>query len=585
MNVARIDKLEKYTKEKIPENQEFFYDVCSLMKINGVDIGKKSHYETKEEITERRQKIHRNVITQNRLFYALMFCYPGVLNKGIEEALYNLLSNKVPEKIIDFENIIIPMLFNQLKITQKLRLFMRFSENGKHTQRIVRLGLKCFLNPPYEYMWFIKYREKLRKVLGNLWGKEVTKTIRYLVSSLDFQEDVSSQLNKRNKDFLYTYILKYCIEKDYNILQAINFLWDRKKSYTLQAFVEYKHLNSSLEKIEYMSPEIIFGKRSTYHPNTPKAQVYELVDGEYEITARVYKKALNKRFPNDVLQFLTANKTVCFKTSKAFLDRLQIVFNKETVDKYASYLLKWAKVSGTMTKKQRVRVSSAARRSGTSIQTDKNVLSLKELYLLALSDEMTQEMECLIRQKAKEVSKNLPFNYDGYIGVVLDESFSMSGSREQKNHPYATALACRDILYEASKEKLYVSTTSGSPSFKTPQGGTDLSFPLIKILQKKPDVIFIISDGYENTPSGRVDELLALLRDKGFNIPIYHINPVVSSKEEVRSFVGIPVIPIAIPENLGAACTTVMLQTNPSFGLQYIINASIKQLKKLTKGN
>jgi hypothetical protein len=57
--------------------------------------------------------------------------------------------------------------------------------------------------------------------------------------------------------------------------------------------------------------------------------------------------------------------------------------------------------------------------------------------------------------------------------------------------------------------------------------------PLLQALTWKPDLIVIVSDGYENDPPGAVHEVLRVLRqrlDPDRRISIIHCNPVFSAQ-------------------------------------------------------
>jgi hypothetical protein len=61
------------------------------------------------------------------------------------------------------------------------------------------------------------------------------------------------------------------------------------------------------------------------------------------------------------------------------------------------------------------------------------------------------------------------------------------------------------------------------------RGQTDLATPLLSALAWRPDLVVLISDGYENDPPGAVSELVRVFRarlDPGGKTSIVHASPV-----------------------------------------------------------
>jgi hypothetical protein len=63
----------------------------------------------------------------------------------------------------------------------------------------------------------------------------------------------------------------------------------------------------------------------------------------------------------------------------------------------------------------------------------------------------------------------------------------------------------------------------------TPFGQTDLAGPLVQALKWQPELVVIVSDGYENAPPGAVSQLLAAYRSRvrgARDVSVVHLNPV-----------------------------------------------------------
>lgn len=160
-----------------------------------------------------------------------------------------------------------------------------------------------------------------------------------------------------------------------------------------------------------------------------------------------------------------------------------------------------------------------------------------------------------IRAAIKDLARKRKFVNFPYqrVGVVLDESISMSGHRvESKNTPRAIAEFTVEVLKSSCHE---ITVVSGAGN-----GQTDLADGYCSLMwqreeSKKPyDAIFIVSDGYENAPEGGVSEAIEIYEElSGEVTPIYHISPVAGAEtgSAVRRL-GTNVSPLAInkPEAL-----------------------------------
>lgn len=237
-------------------------------------------------------------------------------------------------------------------------------------------------------------------------------------------------------------------------------------------------------------------------------------------------------------------------------------------------------VKNNLTSKQTRLVQNVAKKAGVTVAFDPNTQPMVELYIYAFKMGLTTDIRKALIQKAQIASKGIPVKY-GKIAILLDVSKSMFGSETQPLRPISIALATRDMLsYSASKA---ISITSSGTQTDVaeliyPSGDTSLAEGLVELLEKEPNAIFIISDGYENTPAGRLSETLSLVRRIGCNTPIYHINPVAAAEtgEGVRILdKRIPVMPINKPEQISLAMFKSALAVDPVNGILSLVNRVI----------
>lgn len=238
-------------------------------------------------------------------------------------------------------------------------------------------------------------------------------------------------------------------------------------------------------------------------------------------------------------------------------------------------LLKLTK--GKLTSKQTRLVQNTAKKAGVKVKFDPKTQPMVELYIYAFKMGMTKDIENALKMKAQAASRGIPVRY-GRVAILVDISKSMFGSETQPLRPMAVALATRDMLAYSGSNSVAITSVGTQTDVGTlvhPSGDTSLAEGLITLLEKEPDAVFIISDGYENTPAGRLSETLSLVRQIGCNTPIYHINPVAAAEsgEGVRILdKRIPVMPINKPEQVSLAMFKAALSSDPAKGLLALMN-------------
>lgn len=245
-------------------------------------------------------------------------------------------------------------------------------------------------------------------------------------------------------------------------------------------------------------------------------------------------------------------------------------------------------VKNTLTKTQKKLVQKKAQKENVDIEFNPFHYSIFELYIFAFEMGMTEEIQKAINTKAKKAAESLPFRF-GSVGILVDDSYSMSGSGEQKLRPMAMALATKDVLsYTGKTSKITTVQGYNTRRLNKPGGHTDLANGVLHLLESGMEAVFILSDGYENSPAGRLAEVLNLVRKIGNNTPVYHINPVVAA--ESRGLVKqlsdeISVVSISKPEQLGTVLLKSMLDTDPERGIKGLLEITmplISNYKNLT---
>ncbi len=150
------------------------------------------------------------------------------------------------------------------------------------------------------------------------------------------------------------------------------------------------------------------------------------------------------------------------------------------------------------------------------------VLSLPRAEREARRAELTAALE--VSASRAVVRTNARF---GRVACVLDRSWSSSGSSDKRRRPLAVALATAFYVRAAAAEQRSFWTFPTSDELLVDAvGQTDLVTPLLAAMEWKPDLVIIVSDGFDNDPPGTAGELLAIARAKGLCPFTLHVNPV-----------------------------------------------------------
>jgi hypothetical protein len=507
------------TLNHIPDksHEEFANSVMSLMNLSGVDIGRSTHYNTPEEAEKARAALHQTLFSFDRTIYGCLFCLDGVTDFARQKAIKVLLSN--PWR--DTSNTLLTI---------------------DHERKIIEYLIKS-LKPYQVFNIFLEMKND--RVNNSRLSKAI---MRYILNSpkLDFWA-----VKYRRKLKL---IFKHCWT-DYNtrviksILMKLTLNADESRGLRNHIF-KYIDLNTKRPGHWNMVKEsvsFILGN-DIEKPKSPVIKSYE--DSKIDIE----KGTL---VPLEILY------------------QVRSTYHMDTSTK--ADVLKITKK--TMTSKQTMRVQKSAKKAGTKVAFNPKSLPMVDLLIYAYEMGMTEEILKALDEKAKKAASTLPFKFNN-VGILVDASFSMSGSESTKMRPIATALALARMLANVGRKHMTV--FAGGQSIPNqmirPYGETDLANGLIDLLENEPDSIFIISDGYENAPAGRVAEVIELVEELGLHLPIYHLNPVSAAESKTGlKLLGknISVMPVLKPETMGLTLLKKVIEQDPIRGIIGLLNTVI----------
>jgi len=499
--------------------------VISFLDTVATATGQSTFYNTKKEQQDAIDKVHTAVYSVNRGLYAAMLCLPGVTDDSIQRGIIRLLDDPYQEQSLltsDQEHLALSYLIDHFLDSAPQRLFKLFGMlkarrvNNRRTRRVVLETILAAKRLPF---WSVKYRMKLRDALTHAWGTKVASGVLKFVSN----EQVAEATNASK-------IRKVCErlpEARRNILKYLGDVTDLPKVLECVCF-------------------ILGGKRTKWHEPIFKSF--------FEAHADLTKGSL---LPKEVLEGIRG---------KFFKD-----MPKKSVFEIAK---------AQMTEGQKMASQAEAERDGAVVEFDPTKQDLVKLYVYALerdkiSVEEKQRIRAAMDQKARRIAATFPLSYDK-VAVILDTSRSMYGTDQAKRRPLAIALAMHDILKATARKEAFTFTEGDLDEygFIQPEGDTSLATQLLDAYESGADAIYVISDGYENAPAGRFDEVLRLARQCGTATPVYQITPVMAAeKVGVRALSEqVAPLPVARPEALGLSMVRAALNNDIEAGILGLLN-------------
>jgi len=170
---------------------------------------------------------------------------------------------------------------------------------------------------------------------------------------------------------------------------------------------------------------------------------------------------------------------------------------------------------------------------------------------------------------------------DGAVAVVLDLSASMASSGERLYHPAALALALTRLLQErVRKVSLYQlggTTALTEESLPVPQGAADIATAIIEAAKTDPQVVLVITDGYESIRQGDAAQIVRGISQTGRTLPVYQVVPQFTAAENLAQRQlgeNIPVFPIAHEDGVRELLVRILLTSEGE-------NVSGKEMEQL----
>jgi hypothetical protein len=252
------------------------------------------------------------------------------------------------------------------------------------------------------------------------------------------------------------------------------------------------------------------------------------------------------------------------------LEGLRSRFHKDRTNAEVLELTKSQLTTG-----QQIAVQRKAEQSGVAVEFDPTKYDAVRLYIYAFEMGMNDAIRHALREKAETAAAKLPVHFER-VGVLIDTSQSMVGHDTQARRPIATALALRDLLAVTGDEAVAITSdgrTIDSYEMVLPSGDTSLASGLVQLLKSDPDVVFVLSDGYENAPAGRFGETVAAVRRMGIQTPIHQFTPVFAAESQgVRALSdAVQAVPVSKPEAIGLGLLTALMESDVDRGVAALL--------------
>jgi len=448
--------------------------VCSFLDTATTSYGRATHYNTREEQKQAELAVHGDLFVMCRDIYLALLLLPGVTDHARQIGIGSLLSNPRGTDADIFLN--------------------------ARMEREVLVHLVSHISPPRMFKLFDAFRGR-----GGEFG--VTKANNARTRKLI----LSTLLGAKRLDL---WAVKYRSKMSRvlahawgqrrasiigSIVQKDRRTWTAKEKAIIKEHV-FKFRGGNQEKYVVECMAFVAGKREGLTIRLLKA----FVDARVDIKA-------GEKLPTEVLEGIRSTYHPGIKPEE---------------------LIKVKAESGTMTTCEKRVVQKRAKSAGVEVAMDPLRYDPVELYIYAFENGADEKVFEALDQKAQAAAAALPMSYSK-IGILVDGSGSMAGDRTQHLRPLATTLALRDMLAKSAdqSEIVYCGGVLGDDQrIVRPQGDTSLAEGLLHALGREPEAVYVLSDGYENAPAGRFQDVLVAARGIGIDVPVFHMNPVFAAE-------------------------------------------------------
>ncbi len=149
------------------------------------------------------------------------------------------------------------------------------------------------------------------------------------------------------------------------------------------------------------------------------------------------------------------------------------------------------------------------------------------------SMETIESLNEAIEQEAAQIP-----HWDAHVYFILDASASMRGFGYRQYNNMAIAMGLLKIFQKRIRQTQVAwigATPSDDDAFPQPAYPTSIAPALIEAVKQQPEVVILISDGYENVEQGDTAAMFAGLKQLGIQIPMLHIIPAFTERDKIEN--------------------------------------------------
>jgi len=425
-------------------------------------------------------------------------------------------------------------------ITYVLRLFLSLKKEHVNNERARKIMLGYIWNHPNLEFVALKYRNKLAEILEHIYGKRFTSILLSIASKqIGYGKDFGVFINGKELNMLNDNVLRYLSMDSTKALKIFMFIF-KKETFIIYSVLEFPLINAyklaktdiTLDRVSAVPEEILLGLISS--PKHPQ-----------------YNTMWSTKAQRESTKALIRSKNVATSAN------------------------------------QQVRQTKSTAKLGVVKEVNlEKVTDFLALYKTGFETCFTNELHNAIDALAEK--KKINGFYYNNIGILVDDSKSMSGNKlESKNTPKSIADFTNRVLRHSAKTSKYVVELGVN---------TNLASGFIKLLKKEDpnkryDAIFILTDGYENSYDGLLNEVISIYNNETDNIvPIFQISPITGAEmgANVRT-IGDSVIAMAInnPSAIMPQLTARLLEVDTKRWLSnqvlMLSEAQVSRVNKLSK--
>lgn len=362
-----------------------------------------------------------------------------------------------------------------------LRLFMNLKKEHVNNERARKIILGYIWSKPNLEFHSVKYRNKIAEVLKHIYGVKKLSTILNIIK----KQDLSSEKIEQIVGTSYEVGLL-----NNNIFKYSNF--DYAKSLKIFLFIFKMEKLAQYEKTTYPI-------------------ISEYVNAKQDITNI-------KLVPEEVLLGIIS--------SKSHPQHDSMWSNSEQRKETQALIRKNVQVTSV---NQQVRQTKSTAKLGVEREVKlEEVTDYIALYKTGYETSFNPKLVLAIDSLGEKKRIN-NFQYQN-IGIIHDKSVSMNGNKlESKNTPRAIADFTSLVLRKSAEKSVYVATNGDT---------TDLASSFVELIEKETepyDAIFIITDGYENSYDGLLNEVINIYkRESNNDAPIFQISPITGAEMDAN---------------------------------------------------